>query len=116
MPYKSYFDDVEIELLKMAQVTKDANMVACVVLPITFFVHAAVLAVVVWAVSWLFGNSPIVVGVTCAAYISAVIGWAVERVQQRVTRMAVHATSVHDEVLLVKELIQDEQRKSVQWR
>jgi len=115
MSYKSYFVDVEIELLKMAKATKDQNVVACVVLPAAFFVHAVVLAVIVCAVGCLLGNSLIIVGVTCSAYISAVIGWAVERVSQRVTRMAVHATSVHDEVLLVKELIQDEQRRSVQW-
>jgi hypothetical protein len=113
MSYNTYFVDVSNELIKITDARKNANMVVWILLPAAFFAHAVVLAAVVWAVGWLFGNSPTVVGVTCAAYISAVIGWAVEQVQQKVTRMAVHATSVHDEVLLVKELIEDEQRKKV---
>lgn len=115
MSYDSYFEDVQVELVKMGRATKDANMAAWMVLPFMFVLHAVVLAVVVWVMGWIFGNTMMVVGVTCAAYISAVVGWAVERVQQRVAQMAVHATSVHDEVLLVKELIQDEQRRNVQW-
>ena len=116
MSYNSYFEEVETELSKISNAAKNENAVARVVLPVAFLAHAIVLAVTTWAAGWLFGNSPIVVGVVCAAYISAVIGWAVERVQQRVARMAIHATSVHDEILLVKEQIRDEQRRSVQWR
>lgn len=116
MSYNSNFEDVQVELVKMGRATKDANMAAWVVVPVGFIVHAVLLAVVVWVVGWIFGNTVMVVGVTCAAYISAVIGWAVQRVQQRVTQMAVHATSVHDEILTINELVQDEQRKSAQWR
>ena len=116
MAYNPYFESVEIELQEISRAAKESNIAAWIVLPIAFFAHAAVLAGLVLAFGWLFGNSPTVVGVTCAAYISAAIGWAAERVQQKVSRMAVHATSVHDEVLQVKELIQDEQRTSVQWR
>jgi uncharacterized membrane protein len=112
MAYNSYFGSVETELQAIAQAAKESNIAVWVVLPVMFGVHAVVLAVVVWIMGWIFGNTIVVVGVTCAAYISAAIGWAVERVQQKVTRMAVHATSVHDEILLVKELIQDEQRRS----
>lgn len=111
MSYNTYFEDVENELHQITNARKNANMVVWIFLPVAFFAHAVVLAAVVWAVGWLFGNSPTAVGVTCAAYISAVIGWAVGQVQQKVTRMGLHATSVHDEVLLIKELIEDEQRK-----
>ncbi len=113
MSYNTYFDDVENQLIQITDARKNANMVVWIFLPLAFFAHAVVLAAVVWAVGWLFGNSPTAVGVTCAAYISAVIGWAVGQVHEIVTRMAVHATSVHDEVLLVKELVEDEQRKKV---
>jgi hypothetical protein len=116
MSYNSYFEDVQAELINIGHATKDANRAVWIVLPLMFVVHAVVLAVVVWVMGWIFGNSTVVVGVTCVGYFSAVIGWAVERLQQRVTRMAVHAASVHDEVLLVKELIQDEQRRSDHWR
>lgn len=111
MAYNSYFGSVEAELQEISRAAKESNIAVWILVPIAFFAHAIALTVVVWAVGWLFGNSPTAVGVTCAAYISAAIGWAVERVQQKVTRMAVHATSVHDEVLQVKELIQDEQRR-----
>jgi len=30
--------------------------------------------------------------------------------------MAIHAISVHDEVLMIKELIHEEQRRSAQWK
>lgn len=116
MSHNSYFEDVQAELIDIGRATKDANIVVWIVLPLMFVVHAVVLAVVVWVMGWIFGHSTVVVGVTCAAYISAVIGWAVNGLEQRVARMAVHAASVHDEVLLVKELIQDEQRKSDRWR
>ena len=115
MSYNSYFENVQVELLKMGQATKDANMAAWAVLPVMFVVHAVVLAVVVCVMGWIFGNTMMVVGVTCAAYISVAIGWGVDRLQETVARIAVHATSVHDEVLIVKELIHDEQRRNVQW-
>ncbi len=86
-------------------------MVVWIFLPVAFFANAVVVAVIVCAAGWLFGTSSTVVGVTCASYITAIVGWAVGRVKQEVNHMAVHATCVHDEVLLVKELIENAQRK-----
>jgi membrane protein implicated in regulation of membrane protease activity len=116
MSYNSYFDDVQDELHRMRRVNKETSANAWVVVPIAFLVHAAVLALIVCGMTWLLGGSTAVVGVTCSAYVSAVLGWAVQRLQQRADQTALHATSVHDEVLLVKELIWEEQRKSVQWK
>lgn len=104
MSYNSSFEAVENELLRMAQAAEEARLTAWLLIPVAFLAHGAILAVVVWIVGLLLGNSP------------AVIGWAIDRVHKKVIRMAVHATSVHDEVLLVKELIKDEQRQSVQRR
>lgn len=112
MSYNSYYDDVQDELQRIRRANKDNAVIVWVVLPIMFVMHTVVLALVVWAMSWIFGNATAVIEVTCAAYVSAVIGWAVHRVQQRSDQAAIHATSVHDEVLLVKELILDEQRRS----
>ena len=111
MSYNTYFGDVDNEHIKIIDARKNANVLVWIILPFSFFAHAVVLAVVVWAVGWLFGNSPTVVGVTCAAYISAVIACAVGRVHQIVTQMAIHATSIHDEVLQVKNILEVEQRK-----
>ena len=116
MSYNSYFDDVQDELHRMRRANKETSANAWVVLLIAFLVHAVVLALIVFGMTWLFGGSTAVVGVTCSAYVSAVLGWAVQRLQQRADQTALHATSVHDEVLLVKELIWEEQRKSVQWK
>lgn len=115
MSYDSYFTDVQNELHGMVRDQKEAKFGFWILVPVLFITHAVVLAAVVWVVGWLFGTTTIVIGVTCAAYIAAVIGWSVARVAQRVSKMALHATSVHDEVLLVKELIHEEQRGSVQW-
>ncbi len=116
MSFDSYYNDVQVELHRMRRANRDNRVIVWVVLPMTFVMHAVVLALVVWAMSWAFGNTTAVIGVACAAYVSAVIGWAVYRVQQRSDQAALHATSVHDEVLLVKDLLRDEQRRSVQWK
>ena len=116
MSYDSDFNDVQDELHAMRRAVKEQKAAAWLVVPLAFAVNAFVLTLVVWAMSWVFGNTTAVVGITCAAYVSAVIGWAVHRVQQRSDQAALHATSVHDEVLTVKELIRDEQRSSVQWK
>lgn len=113
MGYNSYFDDVQDELHRMRRASKENRTIVWIVVPIAFLAHAAVLAFVVTGAAWIFGGSPSVVGVTCAAYVSAVLGWALQRLQQRADQAAIHATSVHDEVLIVKELIQEEQRKGV---
>lgn len=116
MGYDSNFDDVQDELQSMRRANKENRAMAWMHVSIAFMVHAAVLALIVYGTTRLFSGSTAVVGVTCTAYVSAVLGWAVQRLQQRADQMALHATSVHDEVLLVKELIWDEQRKSVQWK
>ena len=116
MGYDSNFDDVQDELHSMRRVSRENRMIVWMVVPIAFLAHAAALALIVSVTTWMFGGSPAVVGVTCSAYVSAVLGWALQRTQQRADQTALHATSIHDEVLKVKELIQDEQRRSVQWR
>jgi membrane protein implicated in regulation of membrane protease activity len=116
MGYNSYFDGVQDELHEMRRANKANASVVWIVVPLAFLIHAAALALIVLGATWLFGGSPTVVGVTCAAYISAVFGWALQRLQQRIDQASIHATSVHDEILRVKELIEDEQRRSVQWR
>lgn len=116
MGYNSYFDDVQDEQHEIRRANKANASVVWIVVPVAFLIHAAALALIVSGANWIFGGSPSVVGVTCAAYISAVLGWALQRIQQRADQTAIHATSVHDEVLKVKELIHEEQRKSVQWR
>ena len=112
MGYESYFADVENELNAKCRLSKQNNAIVWIVLPITFLFHAAALTMIMKSAIWIFGNSPAVVGATCAAYVSATLGWALNRIQQRSDQMALHATSVHDEVLLVKELIQDELRRN----
>lgn len=111
MAYNSNYGDVQDELHRIRRTTKDNALIVWIFLPVTFVIHAAVLGLVVWGVSSIFGNVTVVIGVTCAAYVSAVIGWAVHQVKQRTDQAALHAISVHDEVLLVKELVLDEQRK-----
>jgi hypothetical protein len=116
MSYDFYHGDVQDELHTMRRSAKDERVIAWLTVPLAFAIHAVVLAVTVWAIGWVFGTTTAVMGVTCAAYVSAVLGWAVHRVQQRTNQMAVHAISVHNEVLTIKELIHDEQRRSAQWK
>lgn len=116
MAYNSYFDDVQNELHKIRRARKETSANEWLVVPIAFLAHAAVLALIVFCTTRLFGGSNAVVGVTCGAYVSAVLGWALDRLQQRADQTAMHATSFHDEVLRVKELIQEEQSKSVSWK
>ena len=116
MGHNSYFVDVQDELDSMRRVGKENRMIAWIIVPIAFLAHTAALALLVSVTTWMVGGKPAVVGVTCAAYVCAVLGWALHRIQQRSDQMAIHATSVHDEILKVKELIEDEQRKSVQWK
>jgi uncharacterized membrane protein len=116
MSYNSYFDDVQDELNRMRRKSNENSIVTWIVVPIALLIHATVLALIVWGATLIFGGSPAVIGVTCTAYVSAVLGWALQRLQQRADQTAIHATSIHDEILRVKELIEDEQRKNVQWR
>lgn len=107
MSYDSYYDDVQDELHRMRRANKEARAVVWMDVSIAFALHVVVLAVVVWGMGWLFGSTVMVIAVTCAAYTCAVIGWAVEQVQKRVNQMAIHATSIHDEVLAVKEQLHE---------
>lgn len=116
MSYNSHYDDVQDELNRIRRASKDNSVTVWIVLPVMFVLHTVVLALIVWSMSWIFGSATAVIGVTCAAYVSAVLGWAVHRIQQRSDQAALHATSVHDEILMVKELICDEQKRSVQWK
>lgn len=116
MSYNSHYDDVQDELNRIRRASKDNRVTVWIVLPVMFVLHTVVLALIVWSMSWIFGSATAVIGVTCAAYVSAVLGWAVHRIQQRSDQAALHATSVHDEILMVKELICDEQKRSVQWK
>jgi hypothetical protein len=116
MAYNSYFDDVQDELHRIRRARNENGGIAWIVVPIAFLIHAFVLALIAWGTTWLFGGSHAVVGVTCAAYVSAVVGWALKQLQERSDQTALHITSVHDEVLRVKELIEDEQKRSVQWK
>jgi hypothetical protein len=113
MGYNSDFDDVQDELHRMHRTSKNNSVLAWVVVPLAFLVHSALLALTVWGATWMFGGSPTVIGVTCAAYVSAGLGWGLWKIEQRSKQTAIHVTSVHDEVLRVKELIQEEQRRSV---
>ena len=116
MSYNSYFDDVQDELHRIRRARKENGGNAWIVVPITFLIHAFVLAFIAGSTTWLFGGSPAVIGVTYAAYVSAVVGWAINQLQERAEQTALHITSVHDEVLRIKELIEDEQTRSVQWK
>ena len=111
MTYNSDYDDVQDELHRIDRENKNNKIAVWVVIPVMFVMHAVLLWVVVWTMSWVFGSATAVIAVTCAAYVSAVIGWAVFRVQQRSDQMAIHATSVHDEVLKVKEQTSSAARK-----
>lgn len=111
MAYNSDFDDVQDELHRIGRENKNNRNAIWVVIPVMFVMHAVLLWVVVWTMSWVFGSATAVIVVTCAAYVSAVMGWAVYRVQQRSDQMAVYATSVHDEVLKVKEQTSSALRK-----
>ena len=116
MGYDSNFDDVQDEMHSMRRARRENRTIVWMVVPIAFLAHVAALTLIVLVTTWMFGDSPAVVGVTCSAYVSAVLGWALQRTQQRADQTALHATSIHDEVLKVKELIQDKQTGSVQWR
>lgn len=116
MTNDSCYDDVQNELHAIRRSARERGLIAWIALPLAFATHAVVLALIVWAIGLVFGNKTAVIAVTCAAYVSAVIGWAVYQVQQRSNQMAIHAISVHDEVLTIKELVCNEQRRSAQWK
>lgn len=116
MSFETYHDDVQNELHRIRRANKEASVVMWLAMPIAFLANAMILATVVWGMSWVFGTSVTVVVVTCAAYICAVVGWAVNRVQQRASQISIHVSSVHDEVLTIQELIRDEQRRSEKWK
>lgn len=116
MGHNSYFADVQDEIHRMRRANKEQRIGVWVVLPVSFMLNAIALALVVWGTSWLFGDSVTFLLVGCTAYVCAVSGWSLYRLQQRVDQMALHLASIHDEVLMVQELIQEERRKSVKWR
>lgn len=113
MSYDSSFEDVLDELNTIRRQNKHARRILLIVLPVAFALQAAVLAAVVALMSWVFGATVTVVGITCAAYVGAVTGWAIYKVQQRVNQIALHLTSVHDELLLVKDLLGAKRRERV---
>lgn len=68
-------------------------------------------SVYVWPVFSLFMTGLVVAGVYAFRGLWLLRAWAVYRVQQRPDQIAVHATSVHDEVLKVKEQASSVPRK-----
>lgn len=116
MSYESDYEDVQNELHSMRRGNQDAALAIWLVLPVAFLANALALTLIIWLVDLIFGSTTTVVGIVCASYACAVLGWAVNRVQQRVIQMSLHATSIHDEVLSIKDLIEIEQKRSTRWR
>lgn len=112
MSYESDYEDVQNELHSMRRGNQDASKAIWLILPVAFCANALALTLIIWLVDLIFGSSTTVVGIVCAAYTCAVLGWGVNRVQQRVIQMSLHATSIHDEVLSIKDLIEIEQKRS----
>lgn len=112
MSYKSDYEDVQNELHSMRRSDQDAAKAIWLVLPITFFANALALALIIWLIELIFGSTATVVGIICAAYTCAVLGWSVNRVQHRVVQMSLHATTIHDEVLSIKDLIEIDQKRN----
>lgn len=110
MSYDSYHEDVQDELRSMRRESKELRQATWIILLIAFAANASVLVLIVWLVGWLFGSTTTAIVITCAAYTCAILGWSVSRVQQRANQMALHATSIHDEILTIKELVQSEQK------
>lgn len=111
-------EDVQLELHDIAKERKAYKQVVWVLWPLYFLGNAILLTMIVIISCWIFDGSNLVIVavITCTAYACAFFGMAAEWLTRRVSRMEMHGLTVQNEVMLVKELIQDEQQRSVQWR
>lgn len=110
MSYDSYHEDVQDELRSIRRENKESRQAIWIILPVAFIANSLALMLSVWLVGWLFGSTTTAIVITCAAYTCAILGMSVSRVQQRVNQMALHATSIHDEILTIKDLGQSEHK------
>jgi NADH:ubiquinone oxidoreductase subunit K len=79
--------------------------------------NAIWLTMIMFIASWIFDESNLlmVASITCMAYECAVIGLVVAKLTRRISRIEMHALSVRNEVLMAKELIEDDSQQSVRW-
>jgi hypothetical protein len=105
-------DDVQMELHEILKDRRACQQVAWVLWPLYLLGNALLLTMILYIVRWIFDGSNLVIvaGITCTAYACAVIGLAVGQLTRRVSRMEMHALTVHNEVLNAKELIEDDRR------
>ena len=104
-------DDHEDVQLEMHDIMKDKGSHQGAYwyrMAIIFVVNAAALTAIWWVVSVAFSSSGQLVAMMliCTAYICAVLGLAIDRMQRRVDRMEMHALTVHNAVLQLREQIE----------
>ncbi len=107
-------EDVQQELYEIIKHRKTFGRVILFVWPIVFFLNALFLSAILWIVLWLFDgiNFLAAVSVVCTSYISTALLSATGRVYQRIERMEIHALTIHNEVLKIKELLEEARRRS----
>lgn len=107
-------EDVQQELYEIIKHKKKFERVFLFVWLIIFFVNALFLSAILWIVLWLFDsiNFLATVSVVCTSYISSALILAILRAYQRIERMEMHALTIQNEVLKIKELIEEGRRRS----
>jgi hypothetical protein len=111
MSFDSTHGDVLDELHAIRRLHKEEKRTFWLILPIIFLAHTVVLAIILWLTIWFFDSTTPALYIALGAYISTALGWHLEKILERVNQISLHAISVHDEIMTIKMLIEEEQAK-----
>lgn len=106
--------EVQQELLEIVRDRKQFRSMFWLSWVVALVVNAALLSALVAVVHWLLGGAVqlAAVAITCTAYVCAILGVAMVKLHTRVSRMEMHALTVHNEILATKELAKEMHWKS----
>jgi len=101
-------EDVQLEMHDIVKEKRNHKSVYWHGMAIIFVVNVSALTAVWLVVSVVFTSQLVAMMVICTAYVCAVLGMAIDRMQRRVDRMEMHALTVHNAVLQLREQIEIE--------
>ena len=106
------YEDVPLAMDEIARSEKESRLAGRVVGAVLILANLIGLSVMVVVAQWCMPtvNPVVTVVVASAAYIVGVIGIGIEKLFRKLRRMEMHALRLHDELLCVKEKIEDLER------
>ena len=107
-PWKSQqigYEDVPLAVDEIVRSEKESRLVGLVVMAVLALANLVGISVMVVVAQWLMPSvNPLVTAVVATGVnVVGIIGIGIEKLCRRIGRMELHALTLHDEILLIKD-------------